>query len=729
MAIVLAGCATDPGVVTESARRPAADATPTHRADRSAGHRPGRPSTAPATDPPATAPPATTPAPTDPPAAIGDVARPRRRQATAALRRSRPRRRQRHPAVVVRAVSPALYGEAYEPISGGVFAAYPERHDADPRLRHGRADVLRGDRPLLGVLLRPGRLHGLRRRRAGRAVPASPTARPVDPHASCWPTSSATPSRPAPASSTAACPRSPPSSRPTASPGRGWPACRTRRGRRRRVHRRRRAHRAVGDDRRARPARHRPARRRRPRVGVRPGRRLPGRLRRGPRRAAPSLLDDPLPLVDNASLSRHRRRATRAFGYDDEADRARSSSTTSTSSGRSCCRRSARRCRRSRSCPSARTEWSQCCRPGRPPTAPGSSTARRRSRCSSTSRWPSSCTTAIGDFVVGYLLGRAWSEAAQQALGSPLTGEERILASDCLTGAWVADLIPDENGSTAARHRSSSPATSTRRSRPRWSSATRHPATTSSAAVSRRSPPSAKVCSVASTPAPSASATDERRRGARRARHRHQQLPPRRRQAGRRRPLRDADPRARGRAPRARRRRHEGDVARGHRSGHRLPAPDAAGSPTASTPRCAPSPRAPSARRSTRSTFLDAGARRGGHRDRRDLRRRGGAADPPRRAPGRPGVRPAHAARRHRRRLDGGAHRRARRDARRAQLQARRRAPDRSLLPRRPRRPEGDRSVPPVRARHPQPLPARGRPARLRRRRGVVGHGRGGRPG
>ena len=48
------------------------------------------------------------------------------------------------------------------------------------------------------------------------------------------------------------------------------------------------------------------------------------------------------------------------------------------------------------------------------------------------------------------------------------------------------------------------------------------------------------------------------------------------------------------------------------------------------------------------------GARRGRHRDRRDLRRRGGAADPPRRAPSRAGVRPAHAARRHRRRFDGG---------------------------------------------------------------------------
>ena len=108
----------------------------------------------------------------------------------------------------------------------------------------------------------------------------------------------------------------------------------------------------------------------------------------------------------------------------------------------------------------------------------------------------------FGDFVVGYLLGSAWSEAAQHALGSPLTGEERVLASDCLTGAWVADLIPDEAGRTPRRdaHRVRRP----RRGDPDGTgrSATRRPATTSSAAVSRRSPPSAKVCSVASTPAP-----------------------------------------------------------------------------------------------------------------------------------------------------------------------------------------------------------------------------------
>jgi predicted metalloprotease len=55
----------------------------------------------------------------------------------------------------------------------------------------------------------------------------------------------------------------------------------------------------------------------------------------------------------------------------------------------------------------------------------------------------------FGDFVVGYVLGGAWSEAAQQALGSSLTGEARALLSDCLTGAWASDLIPDARGETS----------------------------------------------------------------------------------------------------------------------------------------------------------------------------------------------------------------------------------------------------------------------------------------
>ncbi len=49
---------------------------------------------------------------------------------------------------------------------------------------------------------------------------------------------------------------------------------------------------------------------------------------------------------------------------------------------------------------------------------------------------------SFGDFSIGYLLGLAWAEAAQATAGSTLTGEERQLANDCLTGAWVQTVIP-----------------------------------------------------------------------------------------------------------------------------------------------------------------------------------------------------------------------------------------------------------------------------------------------
>jgi predicted metalloprotease len=43
----------------------------------------------------------------------------------------------------------------------------------------------------------------------------------------------------------------------------------------------------------------------------------------------------------------------------------------------------------------------------------------------------------FGDFAVGYVIGRAWADAVQSAMGSPLQGEARALASDCLSGAWI----------------------------------------------------------------------------------------------------------------------------------------------------------------------------------------------------------------------------------------------------------------------------------------------------
>ncbi len=51
---------------------------------------------------------------------------------------------------------------------------------------------------------------------------------------------------------------------------------------------------------------------------------------------------------------------------------------------------------------------------------------------------------SLGDFSVGYLLGTAWGEAVQDALDSPLTGEDRSLLNDCLTGGWVRTVIPVE---------------------------------------------------------------------------------------------------------------------------------------------------------------------------------------------------------------------------------------------------------------------------------------------
>ena len=61
-----------------------------------------------------------------------------------------------------------------------------------------------------------------------------------------------------------------------------------------------------------------------------------------------------------------------------------------------------------------------------------------------------------GDFAVGYVIGLAWAEAAQSALGSPLEGEPRALASDCMVGAWIGSRIQFDPGTgppvTTIRH-------------------------------------------------------------------------------------------------------------------------------------------------------------------------------------------------------------------------------------------------------------------------------------
>jgi predicted metalloprotease len=47
-----------------------------------------------------------------------------------------------------------------------------------------------------------------------------------------------------------------------------------------------------------------------------------------------------------------------------------------------------------------------------------------------------------GDMSVGYLIAQGYSEAFQLQSDSALAGEERVLANDCLTGVWVADIVP-----------------------------------------------------------------------------------------------------------------------------------------------------------------------------------------------------------------------------------------------------------------------------------------------
>ena len=52
----------------------------------------------------------------------------------------------------------------------------------------------------------------------------------------------------------------------------------------------------------------------------------------------------------------------------------------------------------------------------------------------------------FGDFAVGYVIGLAWADAVQTAVGSPLEGEPRALASDCLVGAWIGSRIDLDAG-------------------------------------------------------------------------------------------------------------------------------------------------------------------------------------------------------------------------------------------------------------------------------------------
>ena len=47
-----------------------------------------------------------------------------------------------------------------------------------------------------------------------------------------------------------------------------------------------------------------------------------------------------------------------------------------------------------------------------------------------------------GDFSIGYLFSNAWGDAVQTQLNSTLTGKDRALMNDCLTGVWTKDIVP-----------------------------------------------------------------------------------------------------------------------------------------------------------------------------------------------------------------------------------------------------------------------------------------------
>ncbi len=57
----------------------------------------------------------------------------------------------------------------------------------------------------------------------------------------------------------------------------------------------------------------------------------------------------------------------------------------------------------------------------------------------------------FGDMSVGYLLAQGFSESVQVARGSDLGGVDRALADDCLTGVWVADIVPASPTAPAKR--------------------------------------------------------------------------------------------------------------------------------------------------------------------------------------------------------------------------------------------------------------------------------------
>ena len=435
-AIVLAGCAQDPGVFTESARRPAADALPSTAPTAPPATDPAAPSTAPPTDPPATSPPpATTPAPTDPPAAITDVLD------FGDAKQPRP-----YDDLVRAAVNdiqlwwseqfPGLYGSAYEPIRGGVFAAYPERTTPIPGCgtaeptsyeeiaRYSAFYCAQGDfmvyddgergaiyhlaeqlgPSILTVVLAHefGHVVQTRAGELDRGLPTIATEQQADCFAGAWVARVArgeangisfTDADVRTGLSAMIAVRDPLGTNQLDEGGHG----------------------SAFD-----------------RVGA-----FQVGFVEGPTRCA-SLLDEPLPLVDNTNLQN--RDGNAPYGYDEgqivplivndlNVFWPQLLSTVGVTMAPL------------EVVPVGDDGAVQC-------ADPAATNGTGVVYCPSSQRVYFDESLALdlygryGDFVVGYLLGGAWSEAVQHALGSPLAGEERILAGDCLTGAWVADLIP-----------------------------------------------------------------------------------------------------------------------------------------------------------------------------------------------------------------------------------------------------------------------------------------------
>jgi predicted metalloprotease len=50
----------------------------------------------------------------------------------------------------------------------------------------------------------------------------------------------------------------------------------------------------------------------------------------------------------------------------------------------------------------------------------------------------------IGDFAASVLIGNAWSDAMLTKLHVNLSGKERSLTNDCLTGTWTRSTLPDQ---------------------------------------------------------------------------------------------------------------------------------------------------------------------------------------------------------------------------------------------------------------------------------------------